>query len=126
MIETAFYQIIRGDSGIIALVGTDVYLGLNPNPDDLYITIHLTRQRRPANIDNTASKQSADFQVDVYGLSSPDVSDLSEAIVTATHYQPAMQDGHDIQFMRVDNEWSDYEEATKLFRKSLDISVFFD
>ena len=126
MIDTAIYQIISGDSGVSALVGSEVYIGVNPDPGALYITIQGIQHLRPANIDFGASKQHAGFQVDVYGKLSPSVSDLSEAVVSATHYKTAVADGHSIQFMRVENERSNHEPETKLFRKSLDISLFFD
>lgn len=126
MIDTAFYNILANEPTIADLVAGEIYVGINPNPTDLYCVITQSRHHRPTSIDNVLGKQSARFQVDVYGKISPTVSALTNTIVIAVNGKSNEAHGHKIQLLRVDNEWSGYESATKLFRKSLEISVFFD
>ena len=126
MIETAFLNLLSTSTAITDLVGDEIYLTFNPDPTDLYVIAMEILHSRPANIDNTLSKQSARFQVDIFGRSSPAVSDVSVAIVGAMNFQGDNTQGHNIQVMRVDAERSGYETAAKVFRKSLDITIFFD
>ena len=107
-------------------MGDEIYIGLNPNPGDLYVTAHQIGHSLPSSIDNVQGKQTARFQVDVFSTSSLSASTAADAVIDAVHLKADDQNGHNIQFMRVENISADYEPDTKLFRKVIPVSVFFD
>ena len=126
MIDYAFAQILINDAGVSSLVGDEIHPSINPERSGDYIVYQKIIHERPAAISNEPSKQHAVFQVDIYSKRLSDVLDISEAVISAVHYQSNTSYGHNIQLMRLDSERSEYESSVGLFRSSLDISLFFD
>ena len=126
MIDQAFYKILSNNSSITNVIGGEIYAIVAPYQSDLYCTYQEIYHDRPKNIDNSSGQHSAAFQLDIYGISLISVSSFAQVVVDALDGVSNSDYGHTIQVMRIDAERGGFEPETKLYRKSLDFSLFFD
>tara|TARA_B110000908_G_C10267225_1_gene465523 strand:+ start:5687 stop:6067 length:381 start_codon:yes stop_codon:yes gene_type:complete len=126
MIDQAFYKILINTEAITNVVGTQIHAMVAPSQADLYITYQEIYSRRSKNIDNSSAQKRSEFQVDIFGNRLSTVSSLAQILIEALDGINNADYGYNIQLISVGEERSEFESETKLYRKSIDFTLFYD
>lgn len=126
MIDQAFYKILINTEAITNVVGTQIHAMVAPSQVDLYITYQEIYSRRSKNIDNSSAQKRSEFQVDIFGNRLSTVSSLAQILIEALDGIYNADYGYNIQLISVGEERSEFESETKLYRKSIDFTLFYD
>jgi len=126
MIDQAFYKILINTEAITNVVGAQIHALIAPSQADLYITYQEIYSRRSKNIDNSSAQKRSEFQVDIFGNRLSTVSSLAQILIEALDGINNADYGYNIQLISVGEERSEFESETKLYRKSIDFTLFYD
>lgn len=126
MIDQAFYKILINTEAITNVVGAQIHAMVAPSLADLYITYQEIYSRRSKNIDNSSAQKRSEFQVDIFGNRLSTVSSLAQILIEALDGINNADYGYNIQLISVGEERSEFESETKLYRKSIDFTLFYD
>lgn len=124
----AFYQHLRDNAGVAALVGTRIFPSIMPQDAALPVIVYTTRsaQREYA---HTGPSQVADVRLELSCwsksyLQAKQVADAVRAAVEGSQ-KATIGDTHTIEVMgmRLDNEFDSYDDETHLFRTIVDVLI---